>query len=76
MNKMNCTPMNSSSISGFSGGAGDDSSGEFAANETEMGFFRRWSFTMFPRFPVAEDNSRGRSDKAVKLKEAIVDFTI
>lgn len=56
---MHVTPINSSSISGFSCGAG-----EFAATETENGFFLR----MFPQLPLPEDNSGGRSDMDVKLK--------
>jgi hypothetical protein len=65
--------MNSSSISGFSsGGAGDVSSGEFAANETEMRFFLRCSLTAFLWFPVPGEKPGGRSDVAVNFREAII----
>ena len=66
---MHVTPINSSSISGFSGGAG-----EFAATETENGFFLR----VFPQLPLPEDNSGGRSDMDVKLKlrEAIYIYSL
>lgn len=62
--------MNSSSISGFSGTVGEDST-EFAAAAIFMGLLPGRKEMGFRWFPVTYDFSGGRRDMAVKFRAAI-----
>ena len=62
--------MNSSSISGFSGTVGGDST-EFAAAAIFMGLFPGRKVMECRWFPVTYDFSGSRSDMAVKFRAAI-----